>query len=398
VDPGEMCDDGNEVDQDGCPADCLPTSHCGNGVAEPILGEACDDGNLRSHDGCSSGCTAEGLTWREPATLDVPVGINGGELLYDESRNVVLRIGGGSGSEVDIWEHDGATWAPRFASAGVPPPRRDFAAAYDRLRERVVLFGGVFAGQLRDDTWEFDGNRWWSMTTEHAPPARRGHRMVFDHARGVIVLFGGQGPLGYEGDTWEYDGLDWHCLSEGGGPPERAEHAMVFDAKRGMIVLFGGIGPEGLRQDTWEYDGEQWVAISSAAQPAARRGAHLAYSPHLSLSLLFGGTGTSDQVRQDTWLLSGTQWIPRHPVLSPQPRSGAGVAYDLHRGWFLMFGGLSGATVLTDTWIFGFDDAWPSEGCDDGEDDDLDGAVDCADPDCDGHPCAHGVCSGLQCQ
>jgi cysteine-rich repeat protein/YVTN family beta-propeller protein len=55
-DPGEACDDGNNVSGDGCPADCTPP--CGDGVLDP--GEECDDGNTVSGDGCSSDCKKEG--------------------------------------------------------------------------------------------------------------------------------------------------------------------------------------------------------------------------------------------------------------------------------------------------------------------------------------------------
>ena len=54
-DPGEACDDGNNVSGDGCPADC--TSPCGDGILDP--GEACDDGNTVSGDGCSNDCRSK---------------------------------------------------------------------------------------------------------------------------------------------------------------------------------------------------------------------------------------------------------------------------------------------------------------------------------------------------
>jgi len=52
LDPGEMCDDGNNRSGDGCPADCMQA--CGDGVADP--GEVCDDGNTVDGDGCSADC------------------------------------------------------------------------------------------------------------------------------------------------------------------------------------------------------------------------------------------------------------------------------------------------------------------------------------------------------
>jgi cysteine-rich repeat protein len=54
---GEACDDGNAVDGDGCDHNCTVTA-CGNGVV--TAGEVCDDGNLIDGDGCDHGCTVTG--------------------------------------------------------------------------------------------------------------------------------------------------------------------------------------------------------------------------------------------------------------------------------------------------------------------------------------------------
>jgi cysteine-rich repeat protein len=53
VEPGEICDDGNPVDGDGCDNNCTPTA-CGNGIV--TSGETCDDGNANECDGCDSTC------------------------------------------------------------------------------------------------------------------------------------------------------------------------------------------------------------------------------------------------------------------------------------------------------------------------------------------------------
>ncbi|MEX1369406.1 MAG: DUF4215 domain-containing protein [Nannocystaceae bacterium] len=54
VDPGEVCDDGNALDGDGCSATCQGAT-CGNGVVD--AGEACDDGNTDDLDSCLDDCT-----------------------------------------------------------------------------------------------------------------------------------------------------------------------------------------------------------------------------------------------------------------------------------------------------------------------------------------------------
>jgi len=56
VEGKEQCDDGNQINDDGCPNTCrLPT--CGNKVVE--AGEQCDDGNTQDGDGCSDSCRLE---------------------------------------------------------------------------------------------------------------------------------------------------------------------------------------------------------------------------------------------------------------------------------------------------------------------------------------------------
>jgi cysteine-rich repeat protein len=91
LDSGEQCDDGNNVDGDGCSAFCQDEPICGDGVinqpgetCEPPgsnagqpnecrddctfcgdgnldSGEQCDDGNNVDGDGCSANCTDEGI-------------------------------------------------------------------------------------------------------------------------------------------------------------------------------------------------------------------------------------------------------------------------------------------------------------------------------------------------
>lgn len=58
LDAGEACDDGNNVDGDGCSANCTVEAYCGDGTLDP--GEQCDDGNNENADGCSALCATEG--------------------------------------------------------------------------------------------------------------------------------------------------------------------------------------------------------------------------------------------------------------------------------------------------------------------------------------------------
>lgn len=57
LDPGELCDDANQIDCDGCDSTCTPSTTCGNGIV--CAPEACDDGNLAAGDCCSPTCTLD---------------------------------------------------------------------------------------------------------------------------------------------------------------------------------------------------------------------------------------------------------------------------------------------------------------------------------------------------
>jgi cysteine-rich repeat protein len=57
VDTNEICDDGNNLDGDGCSAVCTVEAMCGDGNLDP--GEQCDDGNDFNGDGCSAMCNFE---------------------------------------------------------------------------------------------------------------------------------------------------------------------------------------------------------------------------------------------------------------------------------------------------------------------------------------------------
>jgi len=58
LDPFEDCDDYNNVDADGCQADCTFPA-CGDGVVDAAEGEECDDGNDAECDGCTFFCILE---------------------------------------------------------------------------------------------------------------------------------------------------------------------------------------------------------------------------------------------------------------------------------------------------------------------------------------------------
>ena len=168
----------------------------------------------------------------------------------------------------DTWIWDGIEWTQE-QDAG-PPARFDHKLAYDGVRDRFVLFGGVsvttysyttgggwFSSSTTNtgytftplnDTWEYDGAK-WTRVQDIGPSPRRAHGMDYD---GVSVsLYGGLGTTPFA-DTWAWHGTHWTQLQDI-GPSPRSYLGLVNDNLRQRIVVFGGQNSGSLPlADTWE--------------------------------------------------------------------------------------------------------------------------------------------------
>ena len=145
INGSEVCDGLNLDDNDcttvgggftggtlACNPDCLGwdtsgcttvVAVCGNGTVE--VPEECDDGNLRSHDGCSSCCTVESPQWANLSPASRPNARFRTSMAYDRGRDRVVLFGGQSDSTTkyaETWEFDGSDWTE--AAPARNPPRK----------------------------------------------------------------------------------------------------------------------------------------------------------------------------------------------------------------------------------------------------------------------------------
>ena len=261
------------------------------------------------------------------------------------------RLGNPSGFiEPVAIAHSGVPADPAIGAA--PPPAFSVGAAFDAVRQRLIVFGGFFRGQYFGDTWEWDGDA-WTERPEPGPSARNSPRMVYDEARGRVLLFGGDTrQTGALGDTWEREGVIWrHAASS--GPSPRTVHAMTYDPHRGRVVLFGGATAGRVLGDTWEWDGRRWSLVASEGPPA--RALHgLAYDASRRRVVLFGGTpaiAPDVQPLRDTWEWDGRAWTQRH-VAGPSPRDHTSMAYDAAREVIVLHGGGTTPDARAETWTF----------------------------------------------
>jgi hypothetical protein len=135
-------------------------------------------------------------------------------MAYDSTRRRIVLFGGnpGTGSGLgDTWEWDGTSWT-QLAGFGADPC---LGAATVFEGDRVALFGGIDsiaaspAPLVFGNTWEWDGKH-WTQRQDIGPGPRWLHAMAYDNIRRRIVLFGGL-PVADQtladhllGDTWEH--------------------------------------------------------------------------------------------------------------------------------------------------------------------------------------------------
>jgi len=368
VDPGEVCDDGNQAAGDGCSAACQSDETCGNGVAD-YSSEECDDTNTRNRDGCSGQCRIEAQIWQELRSADVPSARRRAAVAMDFGRNRTVMFGGEDSGRFfnDTWEFGAndygvpASWQ-KLRPTLSPSPRGGHAMAYDSKRGRTVMFGGYDGATLIDETWEFDGVRWTLRDLATRPPGRTAFSLTYDSVRDRIVLFGGEGAGGRLQDTWEYDGTAWTLRMPADKPPARQGHATAFDPARGVTVLFGGAttapydannpsAVPGLLQDTWEYNGTNWVMRTPTANAPPTEGHTMVWHPYYKI-MIYGGHryAIGNAVTSEMWWYNGTTWALKSVMGTlPTARYQHVATFDYVRNKMEVFGGSTLSNELGDT-------------------------------------------------
>ena len=308
--------------------------------------------------------------WRRARLVEVPTNIVGAGIAYDEMREKVVLFGGlKTGYSAQTWEWDGSAW--RLRATIDAPSARMTTMTYDSVRKRVVLFGGGLYMQGRfDDTWEWDGYRWTKMNPTVSPPARIYHAMAFDARRGRVVMFGGEGSGGIVlGDLWEYDGTTWTQITPATGPSARTSAALAYDANRGVVVLFGGSAAQMGTYDAtaWEWDGTTWTQGLSLPD-GGRRQHTLVYVPARNGVVVMGGYRYAGfpvpSTYDDFWAWDGAAWTSGTGGCGP--RSGHATAYDAARGRIVTTGGTHFASLVFGThewtgsaWVDRTPRTWP---------------------------------------
>lgn len=282
-------------------------------------------------------------------------------MVYDTVRGKVLLFGGygpkPDGSEYlgDTWEFDGTSWTLRTTTG--PAARQSAAMAFDTIRGRAVMFGGMShtTGPITyGQTWEWNGTTWTTVSTT-GPSPRYLHAMAYDTARQNTVLFGGLADGSFRDTaTWTWNGSSWSQATTT-GPATRFGHAMAYDAARQRVILFGGYGGSGeiktLLQDTWEWNGSAWSKMASTG-PTPRQFHSMSFDPVRQRVVLFGGRGQDGTSLDDLWEWNGTSWSLASGT-NAGARESSGMCFDNARQKLMVVGGFSERGRLGDTWLRG---------------------------------------------
>ena len=252
-------------------------------------------------------------------------------LVYDSTRRVVLLACGYDGNTplADTWTYDGSDWR-RVAAPSAFVARESAALAFDSIRSRGVLFGGLTVrGKELDETWEWDGARWVVMNLRQRPPARCAAAMA-SGVGGTTMLYGGNGRGRVLGDTWLWDGRDWRSVSSGSAVPALAQAAMYFDGGLGRLVMLGGLDARGrARAEAYVWAGSGWRRLVShdLPKPAVVRAVY-AWRRRSAMIDLDG-----------LWQHANGRWQRLQPLHERRFRRRPAIAYDLARDAIVSFGG-----------------------------------------------------------
>ncbi len=290
--------------------------------------------------------------WAPLSPVQSPVGC-AGTVAVTDSANMYF-FGGNEGKpnfSNKVWRFDGANWTDVSPTTGPAPAPRDwYAAAYDSLRGRMIVFGGRDASTTYGDTWEWDGTSWTLLAPAVSPSPRKWASMAFDSARGQAIMFGGHDGTSYLGDTWAWDGSKWTQLSPATSPSARGRGKMVYNIRKGEMMYFAGRAAA-VNSDTWIWNGSDWSSVSTATTPAARFAYAATYDFYRDRYVMFGGT-VKGPTLGETWEFDGSDWTSRGNTTGLVGRTVPAMTYVLAQNKTFMFGGYSSG-MQTDTWEYG---------------------------------------------
>lgn len=317
-DEGSGPDDTTTTDDPTTGATTLPPEPvCGNGIRESI--EECDDGNQVDGDGCGNDCTLDLDTslWQATHAGDAMLRESGHGIAVDSQGDIVV-----GGYEIDVlgdpnmwvakYDPDGnQQWAMAMDPSGGLDDRV-YAVAIDPT-DNILLAGDVDTAPSSSDLWvaklDPDGAPLWSATFDGPDGGDDGARGVATDTAGNVVITGFVRVANNDLDIFvakldPSGGLLWS--DEVAGPEtfdDRGQGVGVDSADN--VVVGGYVSHAAFDRNIWirKYDPdgvEVWTDEWDSPTHADDAGFGLAVAPDDSIAI----TGTTPVIatNQDVWL------------------------------------------------------------------------------------------------
>jgi hypothetical protein len=250
-----------------------------------------------------------GTAWRKLA--GPPIQPREDALLLNTDSTTSLTLLGGRRNGVvsaDVWRYDGTRWQT-VPTTGGPGAIQHGAAAYDRVRKRVVVFGGAVGRSLSGKTYEWDGSRWFEFDVP-GPSPRIGPAMAWSGADGGVLLYGGFAGDKKFRDLWKWSGQRWELLTESG--PTYTEGHVMTESDAGVFLIGAGL-IEAPRVRAWRWHAGRFQEQGDIG-PALRVGATATYDRNRRMLLYWGGSNGAGTPARDVNEFDGTRW----QVLTPR--------------------------------------------------------------------------------
>ncbi len=327
--------------------------------------------------------TSLGIWHQDSASVNArPAGRFGSVVSFDPAAHA-LRLYGGADARVvygDAWVLSGlgtktVTWTPLDTTTATKngidgPEARAFAASVLLPSGDILVAGGMGANGMLGDSWRLPatGSAWQGVSLVTNPAPRYGHAMAYDPIRDRVFMFGGLSSFGETlNGTWTYapSTQTWARLAlQDSLPAPRARAAAVY-AQDSVWVFGGWRGSYARRGSTTITDftysdsmsvfslatGKWRRVVQDGARPAGRDGASMVYDAARNRLLVFGGY--NGVYLADMWAfdLTTETWI-RLPDFGGTGRNGHVAAIDPGNTRMLVFGGASATGLLNDVRVF----------------------------------------------
>lgn len=185
----------------------------------------------------------------------------------------------------DVWvltNANGIGGTPEWIQLSSSQALAMHAAGYDPISNRMIVFGGVTGGPGTDvstiriltDANGIGTPQWLTPSVEGTQPPPRGHwtNATYDRLSNRIIVFGGTTSTGTQfNDVWVLHNANavtgnprWEQLSPAGIPPSpRGDSSVIYDQNSNRLIAFGGFDHSPWPAEPYLFFNETWVLTNA---------------------------------------------------------------------------------------------------------------------------------------